>query len=122
MARFPRSRRIHRSKEIRAIVTGGRRVEGSTLNIHLQAQAEPFAPARATVVVPRFGHTAVERNRLKRRLRELVRLHVLEAEALAGSALVVRARPGAYGRGFAALAEELLPLVQRAARGRGEAP
>jgi ribonuclease P protein component len=32
----------------------------------------PLPGARVGLIVPRLGHTAVERNRLKRRLRELI--------------------------------------------------
>ena len=56
-------------------------------------------------VVPRYKHSAVDRNRLKRRLREVVR-----CEWLAGLPLVdvvVRALPGAYDRDFAALRDEM---------------
>ncbi len=61
---------------------------------------------RAAIVVPRFGHTAVERNRLKRRLREIVRLCWLPgADPLD---LVLRARPSAYGRGYSELKERFL--------------
>lgn len=39
--------------------------------------SSPLSHARVGIVVPRYGHTAVERNRLKRQLRELVRLELL---------------------------------------------
>ncbi len=84
MAGFPRERRIHRAAEIRAIVAGGRRAEGPNLTIHASIAADRDVPARATVVVPRFGRTAVERNRLKRRLREIARLDLLDAPELRG--------------------------------------
>lgn len=44
--------------------------------------------------MPRFGHTAVERNVLKRRLRELVRTELLPG--LPEIDAVVRALPSAY--------------------------
>jgi ribonuclease P protein component len=52
-------------------------------------------------VVPRYKHTAVARNRLKRRLRELSRLRLLPADIAAD--VVVRVRPEAYGASFDAL-------------------
>ena len=62
------------------------------------------------IVVPRHKHSAVDRNRLKRRLRELVRTRLLPA--LPPCRLVVRARAEAYGDDFAALARQ----VERVAR------
>lgn len=50
------------------------------------------------VIVPRFSHTAVERNLVKRRLRELIRRELLPAMAsMAALDVVVRAAPSAYG-------------------------
>jgi ribonuclease P protein component len=72
-------------------------------------------------VVPRHKHTAVERNRLKRRLREIVRLDVLPALAAAESRrdVLVRARREAYDASFAELREELRQwLDRRLSRGR----
>jgi ribonuclease P protein component len=56
-------------------------------------------------IVPKHKQTSVERNRLKRRLREIARRQVLPA--LPPLDLVVRARPEAYGASFDALAAEL---------------
>ena len=121
MAGFPRERRVHRASEIRAIVAGGRSVDGANLKVHVNVDPDRAAPPRAAVVVPRYGRTAVERNRLRRRLRELVRLHLLETPELRGGALVVRARAGAYGLGFADLRAELLQLVEHLVRRLGAA-
>jgi ribonuclease P protein component len=57
------------------------------------------------VIVPRHGHSAVDRNRLKRRLREIVRLRILSS--LSSVDLVIRARPSAYALTFAVLGTEL---------------
>jgi len=62
-------------------------------------------------VVPRFQFTAVARNRLRRRLRELVR-----REALAGLPsvdLVIRTKPSAYAASFPGLRAELAGNVTR---------
>lgn len=53
--------------------------------------------ARAAVVVGKYGHTVVERNRLRRRLRELIRQKLIpELKA----DMVIRALPGAYTATF----------------------
>jgi ribonuclease P protein component len=56
-------------------------------------------------IVPKHKQTSVARNRLKRRLREIVRRRLLPA--LPPIDLVVRARPEAYGATFDALDAEL---------------
>jgi ribonuclease P protein component len=57
------------------------------------------------LVVPRFHYTAVARNRLRRRLREIVRRGPLAQ--LPAVDLVVRAKRSAYAAPFAVLREEL---------------
>ena len=67
--------------------------------------------------MPRFGRSAVNRNRLKRRLRELARLQVLGAlRALAPAAaadIVIRARPESYDVTVAVLRSDVECLVPR---------
>ena len=60
------------------------------------------------MIVPRHGHTAVDRNKLKRRVREIVRLELLPH--LPAVDLVIRARATAYDLPFIALATELLDV------------
>lgn len=64
----------------------------------------PLPYARAGVVVPRYSYGAVERNRVKRRLREIVRLDMLCS--LRGVDLIVRALPSAYVASYADLREQ----------------
>ena len=64
--------------------------------------------------MPRHKRSAVERNRLKRRLRELARTRLLPQ--LAAVDLVVRARPSAYALSFDALADEMARLSTQAPR------
>lgn len=61
--------------------------------------------ARIAIVVPLFGLTAVARNRLRRRVREILRRGLLGN--LPPVDLVVRAKRGAYAAQFAALHAEL---------------
>jgi len=71
--------------------------------------ADATAP-RIGIIVPRHKHTAVDRNRLKRRLRELARTRLLPA--LPPGHVVIRARPEAYAASFDALARQ----IERAGR------
>lgn len=67
----------------------------------------PTESARAGIVVPRYGHTIVQRNRLKRRLREFVRTEwLVEAQnERQAPEILVRARPAAYDVTVSALRE-----------------
>jgi ribonuclease P protein component len=57
------------------------------------------------VITPRFGHSAVARNRLRRRLREHVRRRLLPH--LPALDLLIRARPPAYAAPPADLHQDL---------------
>ena len=74
----------------------------------------PMSYTRVGLIVPRFRHTAVARNRLKRRLRELSRTRLLQSEISAD--LVIRIRPEAYRASFAELTaefEQALTLLRK---------
>lgn len=73
--------------------------------------ASPSEHPRVGIVVPRHGQTAVLRNRLKRRLRELVRLRMLRE--LPAVDVVIRARREAYDAAFATLRDEVDQLRTR---------
>ena len=73
--------------------------------------ASPLDHPRIGIVVPRHRRTAVERNRLKRRLRELVRQQLLGA--MTTGDLVIRARREAYEASFAALAADIETIRAR---------
>lgn len=69
---------------------------------------------RVGLIVPRHRQSAVARNRVKRRLRELVRRELLPAGVAAD--VVLRVRPGAYAVTFDGLRRDVL----RARRGVAE--
>jgi ribonuclease P protein component len=66
---------------------------------------------RIGLVVPRFKQSAVARNRLKRRLRELSRIRLLPANLPVD--VVLRVRPEAYGATFDALATDIARALER---------
>ncbi|HVG45290.1 MAG TPA: ribonuclease P protein component [Longimicrobium sp.] len=127
--RYPRRHRLTRGTELDVVRNEGKRVRTEHLEVRVLASlpsspppaaAEGAASAppesvaasilggtlpRVGLIVPRHRQSAVDRNRLKRRLRELVRLHLLPA--LPPVALVLRARAEAYGASFEQLARQV---------------
>jgi ribonuclease P protein component len=68
--------------------------------------ASPLLHPRAGIIVPKGGRTTIDRNRVKRRLRELIRLYLLPAAESVD--LVVRARDEAYSASFEDLRLDLM--------------
>ena len=81
----------------------GRRLR--TEHLELRAVASLLHHPRVGFIVPKHGQSSVARNRLKRRLREIVRLKLLPE--LPPVDVVIRARREAYGARFDALATQL---------------
>jgi ribonuclease P protein component len=108
MGHLPRHLRISTRREI-AWLLSGERVRGSDLDLHWRpaSASEP----RATCITPKFGHTSVQRNKLRRRLSDLARRVLLSRPEAAD--YLVRARPTAYERGYDALEAELRSLAGR---------
>jgi ribonuclease P protein component len=69
-------------------------------------------------VVGKHGHTVVERNLLRRRLREIVRLTLLPA--VSGMDIVVRSLPSAYDASFQGLMTEIETVVSQLRTGGSE--
>jgi len=102
---LPRSLRITRAAELRAVMTQGKRRR--TDHLDLFTRPSPVGFSRLAVIVPRHAHTAVRRNRLRRRLREIGRRQVLPGLATPTD-VTVRARPEAYGASFETLRAEFV--------------
>ena len=63
------------------------------------------------MVVPKHKRKIVERNRVKRRLRELVRTQLLPY--LERTDLLIRAKPEAYDSSFQQLADDVTSIGER---------
>jgi ribonuclease P protein component len=109
---LPRAARITSSEEIRTLFRRGKRSKTRHLDAFVSPSPAPFA--RLGVVVPKHRRGIVERNRLKRRLRELGRTVLLPGLGNHGAGLdvLLRARPEAYTASFAALRDELAALTE----------
>lgn len=70
-----------------------------------------FSHCRVAVIVAKYGRTIVERNRLRRRIRELARTRLIPT--CVGVDLVVRALPGAYDAEFERLGDEMNEIKEQ---------
>jgi ribonuclease P protein component len=86
-----------------------------TAHLDVFDSASPLSYPRAGVVVPKHRRSAVERNRLKRQLRELMRAEVMpRLQRNEGKAdVLVRARREAYLATFSQLRDELIAWTER---------
>jgi ribonuclease P protein component len=110
--RFPRSVRITQTRDIRLLLRRGTRKKTPNLDVFFLSSAG--SRSRWGVIVPKHRHTIVERNRVKRRLKEIGRTRVLPRLERAGLAMdvLVRARREAYGAGFRTLKAELQAVTE----------
>jgi ribonuclease P protein component len=110
--RLPRASRLHRATEIRGLFERGKRKRTAHLDVFFAAS--PASRPRLGVLVPKHRHTVVERNLLKRRLRELGRTRLLPA-LRAGERhvdVLVRARREAYEAAVDQLRQELDGIME----------
>jgi ribonuclease P protein component len=86
------------------------------MHLDVRTLASPLAHPRIGIVVPRHQQSAVDRNRLKRRLRELVRLELLPTLRTRPAAdVAIRARREAYAADVPALRRDILSIAIRLA-------
>ena len=109
---LPRAARITASEEIRALFRRGKRKRTRHLDVFVSAS--PVSRSRWGVVVPKHKQKIVRRNLVKRRLREIGRMHVLPPLDASGRHLdlLVRARPEAYQATFEELRDELVAMTE----------
>ena len=108
---MPRSHRLTAPADLRRVLQGGRRDRRITLDILWAPNHLPHP--RLGLVVPKRGHTAVARNRLRRQLKELWRKE-LQAR-LPAIDVVLRGRAGSYEASFGELRADLLVWAERVA-------
>jgi ribonuclease P protein component len=111
---LPAPHRLRRRPDFASAVRHGRRAGRARLVVHLQASDDASEPPRAGFVVSRAVGDAVTRNRVKRRLRHVVRDRL--AELPNGARLVVRALPPAAAATSAELAGDLDSALSRLSR------
>jgi ribonuclease P protein component len=120
---LPPEARITTADDIRALFRRGKRRKTRYLDVFISTS--PVSRSRIGLVIPkpraktspdrkRVRAAAVQRNRLKRRLREIARTTILPQLSDAGCAvdILVRGRPETYKATFGELREDLLGLQE----------
>ena len=108
---FPKSRRLTKPTEFDQVKKNGRVERGPLLLLSVLDNAVD-GPCRAGFVTSRAVGSAVIRNRVRRRLREIVRKHQIEIAA--GLWIVTVARQRAANASYGQLEGEWLRLAKRA--------
>ena len=107
---LPRPQRLRRGGDFAAVYRRGQRWHSELLTLHCLAR--PGLPLRAGFVVGRQVGGAVVRNRVRRRLRELVRRDL--PRLTLGVDTIIAARPSAATASFDTLAAAWRGTAQRA--------
>ena len=111
--RLPRAAKLRRTRDIRRTLRRGDRAKGPFVEV-FSIPSRAGRP-RIAVIVPKYGHISVERNRVRRRLLEIARpawMPVLFARGH-GLDLIFRATPPAYDASFKQLNESLAGPLEK---------
>ncbi len=109
---FPREARLVKRGEFDAVYRAGKRRSSSHFTVFFRANELP--QSRFGVSIKKALGGAVARNRIRRRLREIVRCHLREIPA--GWDIVIHPKSAVAKAPFAALTADLLRLLQSAAQ------
>jgi ribonuclease P protein component len=109
---LPTVARIAGSGDIRRLLELGKRRRTPHLDVFVGGA--PGSCSRLGLIVPKHGRRVVDRNLLKRRLREIGRRQILPQLDEAGmrTDVLIRARGRAYGIDFDSLAQEVREAVE----------
>lgn len=107
---FPRCAHLRASAEFQAVFGEGTRVFGARFRLHVRPD-ESRPPRLGVAVSRKVSISAVERNRLRRQIKETFRQ---QRAQLPRADFVVVAKPGAAAADNAEIRRELLSLFDRA--------
>jgi ribonuclease P protein component len=110
---FSRDDRLRKRREFEECYASGVRVSGRHVQVFLLADSSAAGRPRLGISVPRRVGSAVDRNRVRRRLKEIFR----RTRPLFGDTaarLVLNVRPSAAGASFSELSEDYRTAVTRA--------
>jgi ribonuclease P protein component len=108
-----RPARLRKHADFEKVYRGGRRIFSAHMTVFFLKRdpGPPHGAARVGFAVPRALGTAVERNRIRRRLRDAVRLNL---GAVGGAVdVVIHPKKSALTAEFAALGEEIARAFAR---------
>jgi ribonuclease P protein component len=104
---FARRSRLTSEADLESLRRTGKRMQTEFLEARVSVSLSLCT--RVGIVVPKYGRTVVDRNRTKRRLREIVRSRLLPA--VANMDVLIRAKPKAYTASFSELAVQMNDVV-----------
>ncbi|HMB58081.1 MAG TPA: ribonuclease P protein component [Arenimonas sp.] len=108
---FPRCAHLRASAEFQAVFGEGKRISGACFRLHARIVADASERRLGVAVSKRVDKAAVGRNRVRRQVKEVFRLHRAH---LPGGDFVFVAKPEAAKADNAALRADLLSLLDRA--------
>jgi ribonuclease P protein component len=108
--RFPKSARLSRAGEFARLRREGTSFHGKLIVLSV-LKAEPETETRIGIITSRRVGGAVQRNRVRRRLREIIR--AVRPQMMRGWHVVVVARRSASTAEFSVLGAEVLALARR---------
>ncbi|MHB9154761.1 MAG: ribonuclease P protein component [Endomicrobiales bacterium] len=109
---FHWNEKLHLQKDFQRIFASGRKLAHPAISIYIYVRSDGPAVRRLGLITSRKLGTAVQRNRVKRRLREIFRLHKHLLKP--GSDILFIPRVGAADLNYAQLKSIVLSLWQRA--------
>jgi len=109
---FPADRRVRKGSEIRRLLERGKRKRTRLMDVFFDAS--PASHSRLGLIVPKHGRRVVDRNRLRRRLREIGRRELLPTlrERDVAVDIVLRVHRKAYGASFVELSREVQSTME----------
>lgn len=110
--RFGRASRLRTPAEFQRVRRSGKRRQGRFITLHFARNADPDMPSRAGFSVSKRVGDAVQRNLVKRRLREAVRRRLWNVAP--GWDMILGARPEAATAAYEALRDEVDELLGQA--------
>ena len=122
LSMLKREQRLTRKKDFEILFKEGRFVGGEYVSVKVwEVRPEKYPKRNYTTVALQIGFvvglkvskSAVKRNRIKRQMREVVRLLLLDNKIKQGFMIVIMAKPNAVGVLYADLEKDIVAVLKR---------